>query len=102
MLFRSEMQNVVDSLQQTNPEVFRKSGATAQTFSLQQMAQFTGMVVGPMIGGLIDHRYGGKTMTLGLGVLSAITAIPTLWLSGMEETRKLPKNGHENELLLVE
>ncbi|KAJ6178064.1 hypothetical protein N7519_008525 [Penicillium mononematosum] len=97
-----EMHKVVDELEVTNPEVFKRSGAIAQTFSLQQMAQFTGMTVGPMIGGLTDHRYGWKTMTLCLGLLSAITAIPTLWMSGREATGELPKNDQENEPLLAE
>lgn len=97
-----EMQRVVDELEITDPENFRQSSATAQTFSLQQMAQFTGMTLGPMIGGFVDHRYGWKTMTLCLGLLSAVTALPTLRLSGREATRQLPKNGDENEPLLVQ
>ncbi|KAJ5302864.1 hypothetical protein N7476_009663 [Penicillium atrosanguineum] len=95
-----ETQQVVDELEEETPGVFGDNGATAQAFSLQQMAQFTGMVIGPMIGGFIDHRYGWKMMNLCLGTLSAITAVLTLQLSGPEPNGDPEEDYQEQEPLL--
>ncbi|CAI7664627.1 unnamed protein product [Penicillium viridicatum] len=81
-----EMQRVLDDMEAEDPGVFGGRGAVAQAFSLENMAHFGGLALGPMVGGFVEFRYGWKIMTLGLGILSAITAMPMLWLSGpMEE-----------------
>ncbi|KAI3128411.1 hypothetical protein CBS147326_6913 [Penicillium roqueforti] len=81
-----EMQRVLDDMEAGDPGVFGGRGAVAQAFSLENMAHFGGLALGPMVGGFVEFRYGWKVMTLALGVLSAVTAMPMLWLSGpMEE-----------------
>lgn len=95
-----ETQKVVDELEEETPGVFSENGATAQAFSLQQMAQFTGMLIGPMLGGFIDHHYGWEVMTLCLGTLSAITAVLTLQLSGPAPNEDLEEDYQEQEPLL--
>ena len=81
-----EMQRVLDDMEAGDPGVFGGRGAVAQAFSLENMAHFGGLALGPMVGGFVEFRYGWKIMTLGLGILSAVTAMPMLWLSGpMEE-----------------
>ncbi|KAJ5443196.1 hypothetical protein N7445_004309 [Penicillium cf. griseofulvum] len=77
-----EMQRVLDDMEAEDPGVFGGRGAVAQAFSLENMAYFGGLALGPMVGGLVEFQYGWKVMTLGLGVLSAVTAMPMLWLSG--------------------
>ncbi|KAJ5318974.1 uncharacterized protein N7506_011678 [Penicillium brevicompactum] len=81
-----EMQRVLDDMEAQEPGIFGGKGAVAQAFSLENMAHFGGLALGPLVGGFVEFRYGWKVMTLGLGVLSILTAVPTLWLSGrMEE-----------------
>ncbi|KAJ6146761.1 hypothetical protein N7497_008743 [Penicillium chrysogenum] len=81
-----EIQRVLDDMEAGDPGVFGGRGAVAQAFSLENMAHFGGLALGPMLGGFVEVRYGWKAMTLALGVLSAVTAMPMLWLSGpMEE-----------------
>lgn len=80
-----EMQRVLDDMEAKDPGVFGVKGAVAQAFSLENMAHFSGLALGPFVGGFVEFRYGWKVMTLGLGVLSAVTAVPMLWLSGRIE-----------------
>ena len=80
-----EMQRVLDDIEAEDPEVFGAKGAVAQAFSLENMAHFSGLALGSVVGGFVEFRYGWKVMTLALGVLSAVTAVPMLWLSGRTE-----------------
>ncbi|KAJ5096474.1 hypothetical protein NUU61_005830 [Penicillium alfredii] len=77
-----ELQMVLDDMEEKEPGVFGENGAIAQAFSLETMAQFGGLALGPLISGFVDDHYGWKVMTLLLGILAGITAIPMLWLSG--------------------
>ncbi|KAJ5146233.1 uncharacterized protein N7515_000797 [Penicillium bovifimosum] len=77
-----EIQRVLDDMEAEEPGVFGGRGAVAQAFSLENMAHFGGLALGPMVGGFVEFQYGWGVMTLALGVLSAVTAIPMLWLSG--------------------
>jgi sugar phosphate permease len=80
-----EMQHVLDDMEAADPGVFGAKGAVAQAFGLENMAHFSGLALGPVVGGFVEFRYGWKAMTLALGVLSAATAVPMLWLSGRIE-----------------
>lgn len=80
-----EIQRVLDDMEAEDPGVFGEKGAVAQAFSLQSMAHFGGLALGPMAGGFVAYHFGWNVMTLGLGVLSLVTAIPMLWLSGAVE-----------------
>ncbi|KAJ6130777.1 hypothetical protein N7512_003557 [Penicillium capsulatum] len=77
-----EIQKVLDDMETQNPGVFGENGAVAQAFSLQSMAHFGGLALGPIAGGFVSFNFGWNVMTLGLGMLSLFTAIPMLWLSG--------------------
>ncbi|KAJ5462946.1 hypothetical protein N7475_007890 [Penicillium sp. IBT 31633x] len=77
-----EIQRVLDDMEAEDPAVFGSKGAVAQAFSLENMAHFGGLALGPLVGGFVEFRYGWKVMTLALGVLAAVTAMPMLWLSG--------------------
>lgn len=77
-----ELQVVLDDMEEKEPGVFGENGAIAQAFSLEALAQFAGLAIGPLAGGFVGDSYGWKVMTLFLGILSGITAIPMLCLSG--------------------
>jgi MFS family permease len=96
-----EMQQVADELEVETPGVFGENGPLAQAFSLQRMAQLCGMAIGPMMGGLMDHLYGWKIMTLCLSALSASTAVCTLRLSAPEQIEDLDEECQEQEPLLT-
>lgn len=76
-----ELQCVLDDMEAEEPGVFGDNGATGQGFSLESMAQYGGLALGPLVGGFVETHYGWNAMTLFLGILSVITAIPMLWLS---------------------
>ncbi|KAJ5512403.1 hypothetical protein N7463_001955 [Penicillium fimorum] len=100
-----EMQRVLDDMEAGDPGIFGGRGAVAQAFSLENMAHFGGLALGPMVGGFVEFKYGWKVMTLGLGVLSAVTAMPMLWLSGPVEEVSWTESadeGMEREPLLAD
>lgn len=77
-----ETQLVVDSMEAHNPGIFGEKGAVAQAFSLQVMASFAGLMLGPMVGGFLSDRFGWSAMAWSLGLLTAVTAGPMMFLSG--------------------
>jgi MFS family permease len=100
-----EMRHVLDNMEAGDPEVFGTKGAVGQLFSLENMAHFGGLALGPVVGGFVKFRYGWKVMTLALGVLSAVTALPMLWLSDRiveDSWTESAEEEMERELLLGE
>ncbi|KAL5359816.1 MFS transporter [Aspergillus floccosus] len=95
-----ETQQVLERMERARPGLFGPRGAVAQAFGIQTMAQFTGMLVGPLWGGLVADRFGWAAMAWSLGVLAGGTALPMLWLSGREE--KHEGDDAERERLLPE
>ncbi|KAJ5536126.1 hypothetical protein N7513_009312 [Penicillium frequentans] len=81
-----EIQRVLHGIEMEDPAVFGDNSAVSQAFSLQIMARFGGFVLGPIQGGFISYYYGWDVMTLGLGVLSILTAVPMLWLSSAAQS----------------
>ncbi|KAJ5104451.1 hypothetical protein NUU61_001798 [Penicillium alfredii] len=98
-----EVQRVLDEMEEENPGGFGEKGAIAQAFSLENMAHFGGLALGPMAGGFVKFHYGWKVMTLSLGVLCAATAVPMLWLSGpIEKDCGTESEDAEREPLLAQ
>ncbi|KAH9823750.1 Major Facilitator Superfamily [Teratosphaeria destructans] len=65
-----------------HPGFFGRNGAYAQAYSLFNMAWAGGCLVGPLLG-LIRERAGWSVTVLILGILSIVTAIPTvIWTGG--------------------
>lgn len=65
------------------PGFFGKNGAMAQAYSLFNMAWAAGCLVGPLLAGLVNQNAGWAVTTLILGILSVVTAIPTvIWTGG--------------------
>lgn len=77
-----EIQRVLDDMETKDPGVFGEKGAIAQAFSLHSMAHFGGLALGPIVGGFVSFHFGWDAMTLALGILALVTAVPMLWLSG--------------------
>ncbi|KAF1955223.1 MFS general substrate transporter [Byssothecium circinans] len=62
---------------------YGKGGAYAQAYALFNMAFAAGCVVGPLLAGFIVQEKGWATMAWVLGLLSAVTAVPSfLWMGG--------------------
>jgi MFS family permease len=62
---------------------YGKGGAYAQAYALFNVAFAAGCMVGPLLAGFIVQEKGWVTMSWVLGLLSAITSVPTfLWLGG--------------------
>ncbi|KAF2246643.1 MFS transporter-like protein [Trematosphaeria pertusa] len=62
---------------------YGKGGAYAQAYGLFNVAFAAGCVVGPLLAGFIAQEQGWATMAWVLGLLSAVTAVPTfLWMGG--------------------
>lgn len=95
-----EIQKVLDDMEAQDPGVFGEKGAVAQAFSLQSMAHFGGLALGPLAGGFVSFHLGWNVMTLGLGVLSLFTAMPMLWLSGSVNESNGTAEDAEREPLL--
>ena len=97
----AEVQHALDDMEEKIPGIFGAQGAIAQAASLQHMASFSGMTLGPMVGGFLDTRFGWKTMSLCLGLLTAVTAVPTLWLAGPRSEKAPEGESREREPLLT-
>lgn len=72
------------------PGTFGKHGAYAQAYGLYNIAFASGCLVGPIWGGLVKDKSGYDTMVWTIGLLSGVTAIPTLllvggWIGGNEK-----------------
>jgi MFS family permease len=71
-----------------------KGGGVAQAFGLYNMAFAGGCLVGPLLAGFIADEKGWNTMSWVLGLLSAVTAVPTwLWMEGWIG-KDLRRDGH--------
>lgn len=77
-----EIQRVLDDMETKDPGIFGEKGAIAQAFSLHSVAHFGGLALGPILGGVVSLHFGWDAMTLALGILALVTAVPMLWLSG--------------------
>ncbi|KAJ5907565.1 Tetracycline resistance protein TetA/multidrug resistance protein MdtG [Penicillium taxi] len=79
-----ETQLTLAAMELKDPGLFGPKSAVAQGFGLQSMCQFAGLFFGPLWGGFVEYRFGWGVMTGTLGVLTLLTALPMLWLSGTE------------------
>ena len=77
----AEVSKIVDEFEQETPGIFGDRGAMAQAFGLTNVAFAAGSLVGPLYGGFMKESVGWGNMTMSVGLLSAITFIPTVSLS---------------------
>ena len=80
----AEIAYAVEATAAKRPKGFLgEKGAYAQAYGLFNVAFAGGCLVGPLVGGLVNQRAGWGATTLTLGILSAISAVPTLiWCGG--------------------
>ncbi|KAJ5980884.1 hypothetical protein N7481_008182 [Penicillium waksmanii] len=91
-----ELQKVLDDMEAEDPRVFGGQGAVGQAFGLQSMAHFGGFALGPIIGGFVSFHYGWNVMTFSLGLLSLVTAVPMMWLSGpIQDDHTISETGRD-------
>jgi len=63
--------------------VFGPKGAYAQAYALFNMAFAAGCMIGPIWAGMVNESAGWGTMAWSLGLLSVVTAVPTVvWCGG--------------------
>ena len=74
----TEVSKIVGELETMTPGIFGNRGAMAQAFGLTNIAFAMGSLVGPIWGGFMKESVGWGNMTMSIGLLSAITFIPTV------------------------
>lgn len=79
----ADMQNALFELEERSPGTCDNNDAIGRMHSIHYMAQCVGLILGPVLGGLIDHRFGWGAMTIVLGAVSAFTALG-FWLPGQK------------------
>lgn len=73
----------------------------AQGFSIQTLAQFLGLFLGPMIGGFVEWRFGWKVMVGWLGGIAGGTAVLMGWVSSGRKRVDIEEGERERERLLI-
>ena len=76
-----EIQRALDTMEGEDCKAPDTSSASIQLFTLQTMARYGGLILGPLQGGIVSFYCGWEAMTIGLGVLAMLTAVPMLLLS---------------------
>ena len=78
----AEITYILKAEEKTNPGIFEKSGAYAQSYGLYYIWFVAGTLIGPIWAGFIEQSAGWAIMTWTLGLLSGITAISALVFTG--------------------
>ncbi|RAH74379.1 MFS transporter [Aspergillus aculeatinus CBS 121060] len=95
-----ETQHALAALEARDPTVFGPTGAVAQAFGIQTMAQFLGLLVGPLWGGFVEWRAGWAAMTGSLAGLVAGMAVLMFWMGeegggGVDEELRGAEGGED-------
>ena len=98
-----EIVSVVDVKVAQNPEFYGK-GAVGQAYGLGNMAFALGAILGPIWAGFVYQSAGWATMGWSMGLLSALSAIPTLIWSGgnIFERKRTPDGTGEREGAVID
>ncbi|KAF9888989.1 hypothetical protein FE257_008159 [Aspergillus nanangensis] len=93
-----EVNAVVVEKEQIDPQVFGKGGALAQAYGLTNSAIALGSLIGPILAGFIRDSAGWATMTSVLAIISGVSALPALLMSGgWSDTRQeMERNEYAN------
>lgn len=78
----TEIIHIVYAKERQNPGAFGAGGATAQAYGLFNLAFAAGTIVGPLYAGFILDAAGWGTMGWSLGLLTGVTSVPVLLLTG--------------------
>jgi MFS family permease len=79
---RAEVVKCTEIRVTANPRQYSAQGALGQAYGLLNFFYAVGVTVGPLLSGFICEAAGWGTMVLVLGILSAISTIPTFLCTG--------------------
>ncbi|KAJ5641501.1 hypothetical protein N7490_005501 [Penicillium lividum] len=88
-----EVSQVIGDYEAEFPGVFGDKSPVAQAYALFNMSFAGGQLLGPLIAGPIRVNAGWGTMTLVLGLLSGVTAIPFGFFSGSPRKAQSESDG---------
>lgn len=93
-----EINAVVVEKEQIDRQAFGKGGAIAQAYGLTDSAFALGSLVGPILAGFIWDSAGWATMTWGLAIISGVSALPALLMSGRwsDMRQEIERNEYAN------
>ena len=69
-------------MEQCDPNLFSKGGATAQAYGMLNAAWATGNLIGPYLAGYVRETAGWSTITWVLGLVAGVAAVPLLLYLG--------------------
>lgn len=75
-----ELESVLAAKERESPGIFGEKGVVAQSFGLYDMASSAGILLGPILGGLVNNGLGWKAMTMVLALLAGLTLFPAAWI----------------------
>jgi MFS family permease len=79
----AEITYIVEAKSSKNPDLFGDNGCYAQAYGLYFCAFAGGVLIGPLWAGFVTESKGWGMMTLSLGILGALSALPALiWTGG--------------------
>ncbi|KAJ5647292.1 hypothetical protein N7490_003664 [Penicillium lividum] len=78
----TEVSQVIGDYESENPGAFGEKSPVAQAYAFFNMSFAGGQLLGPLIAGAIRVNAGWSTMTLVLGILAGLSAIPIAFFSG--------------------
>lgn len=78
----AEVSYIVTANERARPGIYGPGGAHGQAYSLFNVAFAAGSMIGPLWGGFVKNAAGWGTMTWSLGLLSGVTALPTVCFVG--------------------
>ncbi|KAJ6015402.1 hypothetical protein N7540_009993 [Penicillium herquei] len=84
----TEVSQVIGDYEIENPGAFGDKSPIAQGYALFNMSFAGGQLIGPLVAGAIRVHAGWSTMTLVLGVMCAMAAIPFVLFSGPPQKKK--------------
>ncbi|KAJ5719842.1 hypothetical protein N7493_006720 [Penicillium malachiteum] len=87
----TEVSQVIGDYEIENPGAFGDKSPVAQGYALFNMSFAGGQLIGPLVSGAIRVHAGWSTMTLVLGVMCAVAAIPFTLFSGPPQKKKQPE-----------
>ena len=92
----TEVSQVIDDSEAQSPGIFGNRSPLAQAYALFNMAFAAGQLFGPLLAGFLRVHTGWKGMTLALGIINAITAVPISIFTGTRSKASLANGSDEH------
>jgi MFS family permease len=91
----AEVMHVVEEIEERNPGIFGPHGATGQAYGLTNAGLGLGCAIGPLAAGFVRVEYGWAVAVTCMAVVSAVTIIPVLPITGGSLWREKVRNLRE-------